>query len=46
MNDWNRFDETEVPAIDKFYSKLDLKNISKEDDKHAQNVWNTFTIKI
>ena len=45
MNDWNRFEETELPLIDKFYSKLNLKNISKEDYKHAQKVWNTFNIK-
>ena len=45
MNDWNRFKETELPSIDKFYSKLNLKNISKEDYKHAQKVWNTFNIK-
>ena len=45
MNDWNKFDETELPAIDKFYSKLSQKNISKDDHKHARNVWNTFNIK-
>ena len=45
MNDWNIFNETELPAIDKFYSKLNLKNISKEDHRHAKNVWNTFNIK-
>ena len=45
MNDWNRFEETELPSIDKFYSKLNLKNISTEDYKHAQKVWNTFDIK-
>ena len=46
MNDWNRFEETELPLIDKFYSKLNLKNISKEDYNYAQKVWNTFNIKI
>ena len=42
MNDWNIFNETELPTIDKFYSKLNLK---KEDHRHAKNVWNTFNIK-
>ena len=45
MNNWNKFDETELPTIDKFYSKLNLENICKEDHKHAQNVWNNFNIK-
>ena len=30
MNGWNKFDETELPAIDKFYSKLDLKIVVKK----------------
>ena len=45
MDNCNRYNETELPLIDKFYSNLNLKNISKEDHKHAQNVWNTFNIK-
>ena len=45
MNELNKFNETELPAIDKFYSKLNLKNICKEDHRHAQNIWNTFNIK-
>ena len=45
MNDWNKFDQTELPAIDNFYAKLSLKNISKDDHKHVRNVWNTFNIK-
>ena len=46
MNDWNKFNETELPSIDKFYSNLHLNHLNKEDHKHAQNVWNTFNIKI
>ena len=45
MNDWKRYEETELPWHDEFYSNLNLKNISKEDLKHAQKVWNTFNIK-
>ena len=45
MNDWKKFEETELPSNNEFYSNLNLINISKEDIKHAQNVWNTFNIK-
>ena len=45
MNDWNKFNETELLTIDKFYSKLNFKIISKEDHKYAKNVWNVFNIK-
>ena len=45
MNDYDKFNDTELSAIDKFYSNLNLKNISKEDYKHAQNVWSAFNIK-
>ena len=45
MNDWKKFKETELPSHNEIYSNLYLKNISKEDFKHAQNVWKTFNIK-
>ena len=45
MNDWKKFEETELPSNNEFYSNLNLRNISKEDIKHAKNVWNTFNIK-
>ena len=44
MNDWNKFHETELPTKDKFHSKLNLKNVSKEDHEHVRNVWNIFNI--
>ena len=44
MNSWKRFNETELPSKDKFYSTLNLEDISDDDYAHAINVWNTFNI--
>ena len=44
MDSWKRFNETELPSKDKFYSTLNLEDISDEDYAHAINVWNTFNI--
>ena len=44
MDSWKRFNETELPSKDKFYSKLNLDDISDDDYAHAINVWNTFNI--
>ena len=44
MDSWKRFNETELPPEDKFYSKLNLEDISADDYAHAINVWNTFNI--
>ena len=38
MDNWNKFEEIELPSIDTFYSNLYLKNITKNEYKHAQNV--------
>ena len=45
MDSWERFDETKLPPIEKFYSSLLGSNISPEDYKHAQKVWKTFNCK-
>jgi hypothetical protein len=45
MKSVEKFDETELPPIEMFYSQLSESNISKEDYQHAQNVWRTFNIK-
>lgn len=45
MTDAKKFDETHLPAIENFYSTLKDETISQEDFDHAQNVWNTFSIK-
>ena len=42
MDSWERFDETELPPIEKFFSSLSGSNISSDDYEHAINVWNSF----
>ena len=42
MDSWERFQETQLPSIDKFYSSLTDESISEEDYQHAQTVWNIF----
>ena len=45
MDSWKRFNETESPSKDKFYSALNLEDISDDDYyAHAVNVCNTFNI--
>ena len=45
MDNWEKFDETPLPAKESFYSNLNLENISDEDYEHTQIVWNVFEIK-
>ena len=40
-----KFNDTELPSIDKFFSKLTDDDVSEDDYSHAQMVWKTFTIK-
>ena len=42
MDSFDRFRETELPPIGKFYSSLSDESISKKDYQHAQEVWKTF----
>ena len=44
MDSWKKFNETESPSKDKFYSTLNLEDISDDDYAHVINVWNTFNI--
>ena len=45
MDSMERFDEKELPAIEKIYSKLQMKHISENSYKHAKKVWDVFKIK-
>ena len=45
MDNFNKFQDTELPPIKNFYSKLSNKNITQEDYEHAQLVWEKFNIK-
>ena len=43
MDSWEKFNE-ETPPKKEFYSKLNLKDITDEEYKHALKVWDTFNI--
>ena len=45
MDSMDKFNETTLPSIEKFYSKLQLKNITKDECNHAKKVWEHFEIK-
>ena len=45
LNNFDRFNETSLPGIENFYSRLSNTNISDKDYNHAINVWNTFNTK-
>ena len=45
MDSWERFNELILLAEDYDYSKLNMKEITKEDNKHVNNVIDTFKIK-
>ena len=44
VNSWDRFNETQLPLIDAFYSNLNMSSISEDDYQHAQQVWEEFGI--
>ena len=41
IDGWKNFEEKSLPPKDAFYSRLNMKGISDQDHKHAQQVWNT-----
>ena len=45
MNSWDKFEETRLPNIDKFYSKLNMSGIIESEYQHARNVWDKFNLK-
>ena len=45
MDSFDRFNETQLPEKQDFYSILNNDHISDEQYKHAQNVWDTFNLK-
>jgi len=45
MNAWDKFNETELPKKEDFYSKLYDEHISEDDYERARLVWNRFNLK-
>ena len=41
VDSWDKFEETELPPKEAFYSKLYMKGISDKDYEHAQQVWSS-----
>ena len=44
MDEWNKFDEKELPSKGSFYSSLTMEDISDTDYKHANNVFKKFNL--
>ena len=45
MDSFDRFEETQLPSKENFYSSLTDESISDSDYQHAQEVWTTFDCK-
>ena len=45
MDSWDKFKETSLPSIEKFYSNLNMSGVSDGDYKHACRVWREFGIR-
>ena len=41
----DKFNDTELPKYEEFYSKVSGKNIFKKEYEHAKHIWNHFKIK-
>ena len=44
MDSFEKFNKTELPTKEEFYSILNNEHITDEDYSHAQNVWTTFKL--
>ena len=44
MDSFEKFNKTELPTKEEFYSTLNNEHITNEDYCHAQKVWNTFQL--
>ena len=44
MDSWDRFEETNLPPNDSFYSALSMSGVSETDYEHARKVWREFGI--
>ena len=45
MDSFEKFNQTELPTKDQFYSILNYQHITDDEYDHANKVWNTFMIK-
>ena len=45
MNSFKKFNETELPSKNKFFSSLKIEDISEKDYEKAKDIWDTFDIK-
>ena len=45
MDSFEKFNKTELPTKEEFYSVLNNEHITDKQYEHAQNVWNTFKLK-
>ena len=45
MDSFEKFDQTELPTKDQFYSILNDQHITNDEYNHAKKVWKTFNIK-
>ena len=45
MDSWDKFEETSLPSIEKFYSNLSMSGVNDEDYEHACSIWREFRIR-